>query len=64
VTNEEFKKWRKELGYSQADAAEALGLSKGSIENYERGYRLDNQSTVYIPRVVELACKAVMARLA
>jgi len=45
---------------SQQAAADALGLSKGSIELYERGARRDDERPVVIPRTVELACAALM----
>jgi DNA-binding XRE family transcriptional regulator len=63
MTPDEFKAWRKAMDYSQADAAKALDLSKGTIENYERGHRIDNKQPVVIPHVVALACAALFHRL-
>jgi transcriptional regulator with XRE-family HTH domain len=59
MTPDQFKAWRAHLGLSQQAAAEMLGLSKGSIELYERGTRRDDNRPVVIPRTVELACAAL-----
>jgi DNA-binding XRE family transcriptional regulator len=65
MTSTEFKSWRERLGLSQQTAADLLGISKGSIELYERGSRRDDNRPVEIPTTVELACKylAQQARL-
>jgi transcriptional regulator with XRE-family HTH domain len=47
------------MGLSQQSAADALGLSKGSIELYERGSRREDGRPVEIPKAVELACAAL-----
>lgn len=52
----EFKAWRCRLGLSQQEAADALGLSKGTIENYEAGRRRGSGQTVDIPKHIEAAC--------
>jgi transcriptional regulator with XRE-family HTH domain len=57
MTPEKFKSWRESLGLSQQAAADALGLSKGSIELYERGSRRDDGRPVVIPKTVQLACE-------
>ncbi|ESX13514.1 MULTISPECIES: helix-turn-helix transcriptional regulator [unclassified Mesorhizobium] len=49
MTPEEFKAWRQSSGFSQTEAAEALGVSRGSIENYERGTRREDGRPVLIP---------------
>lgn len=56
MTPEEFKAWRKRLGLTQGQAAEALGLSLRAIQYYERGER-------EITKTVALACAAVEAGL-
>jgi transcriptional regulator with XRE-family HTH domain len=56
---EGFKAWRSHMGLSQQDVADALGISKGSIQLYERGARREDERTVIIPRTVELACAAL-----
>ncbi|MGH0004087.1 helix-turn-helix domain-containing protein [Pseudovibrio ascidiaceicola] len=63
MTPEQFKKWRKGMGYKSRDAAaEALGVSAGTIANYETGVRRDDpERVVEIPRTVILACAALEA---
>lgn len=58
-----FRAWRLAMGHSQRAAAEALGLSRVSIENYERGARREDGRPVLIPRTVALACAALRAGL-
>lgn len=53
----DFKRWRKYMGYSQKDAAEALGLKRRVVQYYEKGER--DGEKVKIPRSVRLACKAL-----
>src|SRR6266852_8189795 len=45
----EFLKWRRTLRYTQAEAAEKLGVNRGTIQNWERGH-------TRIPKSTELAC--------
>jgi transcriptional regulator with XRE-family HTH domain len=45
----DLKKWRRALGYSQVDAAEMLGVSRGAIQHWE-------SERTPVPTVVELAC--------
>ena len=59
MTAEDFKAWREHMGLSQVKAAEALGISKSSVENYERGARPEDGRPVLIPRPVALACSAL-----
>lgn len=63
MTNEGFKAWRKTMMLSQATAAEWLGVSKPTVENYERGTRRDTGDPVVIPRHIALACAALYSRL-
>src|SRR5260370_35594889 len=46
----DFKKWRRQLRYTQSVAAEKLGLSRGAIQYWEAEIRP-------VPLAVELACK-------
>jgi DNA-binding XRE family transcriptional regulator len=48
-----FKKWRRELGYTQTVAGEKLGLSRGAIQIWESESRP-------VPRAVELACQELL----
>jgi transcriptional regulator with XRE-family HTH domain len=59
MTSAEFKRWREHMGWSQQAAANALGISKPSVEVYEHGRRLDDGRNVVIPRAIELACAAL-----
>lgn len=59
MTREQFKAWRKHLRLSQAKAGVALGLSTGTIENYEKGSRRGDGRPVTIPKSVALACAAL-----
>lgn len=63
MTADEFKEWRKVMGLSQAKAAEALGISKPTVENYERGSRREDSRPVVIPLNIALACSALFHRL-
>ncbi|WP_454813791.1 helix-turn-helix domain-containing protein [Labrys neptuniae] len=56
---EQFKAWRRHMGFSQIEAARALGISKGSVELYEAGKRRDDGRPVEIPKTVALACAAI-----
>jgi len=51
----DFKKWRKKLGYTQAEAAERLGLSRATVQYWEAEIRP-------VPLEVELACRELLRR--
>jgi len=53
----DFKRWRKSLGFSQKEAAEALGLKRRVVQYYEKGDR--DGKKVEIPKTVRLACFAI-----
>lgn len=57
MQNAEFKSWRARMGFTQEQAAERLGLSLGTIVNYEKGVRRDDRSEVAIPLSVMLTCR-------
>jgi len=63
MTNEQFKTWRQKMGLTQKQAADALGISLQALGNYERGYRYEDERSVKIPLVVDLACAAIAAGL-
>jgi transcriptional regulator with XRE-family HTH domain len=52
MTKERFLAWRKWMGWSQARAAEHLGISKRTVQLYESGEQ-------QVPKAVELACEAL-----
>ncbi len=63
MTPEDFKAWRSVMGLSQAKAAEVLGVSKPTIENYERGFRREDARPVVIPLSIALACAAIYHKI-
>jgi len=63
MNNEQFKAWRKRMNFTQQQAADALGLYRMTIINYERGHRYEDNRPVPIPRTVALACAALEAGL-
>jgi len=48
-----FKNWRAKLGYTQAEAGEKLGLSRGAVQYWESEIRP-------VPLAVELACEELL----
>jgi DNA-binding XRE family transcriptional regulator len=48
-----FKKWRRKLGYTQVEAGEKLGLSRGAVQYWESEFRP-------VPVAVELACQELL----
>ncbi len=63
MTSDDFKAWRKEMGFTQPQAAEALGISRQSVENYERGSRREDERPVVIPKSIALACTAILHKM-
>ena len=59
MTPQQFRSWRSAMGWTQQQAADALGMSKSTVELYESGKRRDNNQPVEIPKVVALACAAL-----
>ena len=51
----DFKKWRKKLRYTQAEAGEKLGLSRAAVQYWEAEIRP-------VPLAVELACRELLRR--
>lgn len=54
---QQFKAWRKAMGYNQTKAARRLGLTLRTVQYYEKGER--KGKTVDIPKSVSLACYAL-----
>ena len=52
----DFKKWRRKLGYTQVEAGEKLGLSRGAVQYWESEIRP-------VPLAVELACQELLPML-
>lgn len=63
MTSDDFKTWRNTMQLTQAQAAEALGLTRETIVNYEAGKRRDNGKPVEIPLAVAYACAAIYHEL-
>ena len=57
MTPHDFRTWRKGLGLSQKQAADALGLKNRIVQYYEKGER--DGEKVKIPKHVRLACYAL-----
>lgn len=55
--------WRLDLGLSQREAADVLGMKLKSYQELERGRRFDNSKPTTIDRRTELACRAIKAGL-
>jgi DNA-binding XRE family transcriptional regulator len=51
----EFLKWRRTLGYTQDEAGEKLGVSRGTIQHWER-------DVTRIPQAMEMACQELTRR--
>jgi len=51
----EFLRWRRTLAYTQEEAAEKLGISRGAINGWERG-------VARIPQAIDLACHELTRR--
>ncbi|MCF3934411.1 helix-turn-helix domain-containing protein [Acuticoccus sp. M5D2P5] len=62
MTGEQLKAWRKELGWSQGELADRLGLKRRIVQYYEHGKR--NGKSVAIPKAVSLACYSLTCGLA
>ena len=56
MTPEDFKAWRERLDMTQQEAADAIGVTKRSVQMWEAGDRP-------IGRTVALACAAINAGL-
>ena len=57
MNGDDLRSWREVLGLTQAMAADALGLSKSGITQYEIGST--GERVHVIPKYVALACSAV-----
>ena len=63
MTPQEFRDWRKRLGWSQQQAAAALDKGLSNIQAYERGARKTGGPAYPIPRAVALACCELARRV-
>jgi DNA-binding XRE family transcriptional regulator len=53
MTQSEFMEWRLWMGWTQAKAAEHLGISTRSVQLYEKGKQA-------VPKAIALACMTLM----
>jgi len=56
MTAAQLREWRKRMSFTQAEAANHLGCSKRSIQNWEAG-------ASDVPRYIALAMSAVIMNL-
>ena len=63
LTGAMIKGLREKLGISQVEASEILGISEGSILNYERERRPDKEDPVKIPKLLDWALSALHGKL-
>lgn len=58
MTPETLKSWRARLGFTQASAAEALGVPVGTYRDWEQGRWAET-----LPRYLALACAALARKI-
>lgn len=63
LTGQMIRSLRERLGLSQVETAEKLGISEGSLSNYERERRPDKEEPVPIPRLLDWALAALATGL-
>jgi transcriptional regulator with XRE-family HTH domain len=63
MTPESLRAWRERMRWSQANAADALGLSAVGYRDYEKGKPLKGAKPRSIPKTVALACAAITHRI-
>lgn len=63
LTGTMLRAWRNHKCWSQTEMAEELGISEGSLVNYESGKRSDKDEPVKIPKLLDWALAALAAGL-
>ena len=63
MTPADLAAWRQHMGYTQAQAAAALGVQPVTYQEWERGARFRDGRPVEIDRRTALACAALAAGL-
>lgn len=61
MTPTDLASWRHRMGYTQREAAAALGVQLPAYQQWERGARFRDARPVVIDRRTELACAALAA---
>lgn len=64
MTNDRLRTWRTDMGYTQQVAADALGVTLATFQQWERGTSFATGKPVKIDRRTALACAAIRAGLA
>lgn len=65
MTPRDFRRWRRKLGLTQAQAAEKLGMGCSAIAQYDTGKRRAPAEIIEVlPRYIALACAAISHGLA
>lgn len=64
MTASDLRAFRQRLGMTQAELAETFGISLSQFHNYERGSDRRTGVPCPVPRLVQLACEALSARVA
>lgn len=59
MTSSDLAAWRKWMGFSQRDAAAALGVSLPTYQRLERGAKWSDGVPVEVDRRTALACSAI-----
>jgi transcriptional regulator with XRE-family HTH domain len=62
MTPDDLVRWRERMGWSQIDAAAALGMSRRAHQHLEAGTTSRGRSLQTIPKLVELACAELTRR--
>ena len=63
MTPADLAAWELHMGYSQRQAAEALGVTLPTYQQWRRGARFKDDAPVEIDRRTALACSALAAGL-
>lgn len=64
MTPADLAAWQAQMGFSQRQAAEALGVTLPTYQEWRRGARFRDGAPVEIDRRTVLACAALAAGLA
>ncbi len=63
LTGKMIRTLRERLSWSQKELSEHLGISEGSVRNYEKESRVDKDEPVIIPLLLDWALAAIDAGL-
>ena len=61
MTPNDMSEWRSKMGWTQRQAAEALGIALNNYQALERGMSWRTNKPLAIDRRTELACAALAA---